>query len=318
MANVLLTAPAKCLEPGSGSLNVLSSLQDICNADLYPYEKAKDFYTGYKLVISIGTPLQRVAGTETAHIWCSPIGQLELAGEDSILLNLLNKALRKHSKLGYLLCTSKTLTHILRKLYGKNILYLPPFLTDRQYLMVPIAERSGIVCIGMNRNNKNYLNQYVAASLLTNDELHIIDNGCGRGMRSREMAMRLFNIKHEFHPFIPETEYYNFLKTKRLGMQVSYSESFCYFVYELARMGIPSIVSGAVWWYLEDEWLTDHCVVKNIDDAEEIAFKANFLLTHNDRYMEATKRVKELSEKIGKRHKQEARELIKKILVGKG
>ncbi|MBD3194338.1 MAG: hypothetical protein GF317_04735 [Candidatus Lokiarchaeota archaeon] len=308
-------APAKCMDYG-GSLNVLLSLQDVCDSDVRAYEDVKNGdYRDYKLAITIGYPLQRTSNTETAHIWCSPIGQLELAGEDKILYDLLTVDLRHRRRVGYLLSTSKGLTKALRKAWGNNIFYLPPFLTDREYLSIDYAERSGIACIGMNRNNKNYLNQYVAASLFSGDLLHIIDNSGGRGMFSANKFSELFNGKFVLHNAKKQEAYYNFLKKRRIGLQVSYSESFCYFVYELARMGIPSVVSGAVWWYWQkNKNIEKYCLVKNIDDIEEIAGKINVLLGNVDIYKTVCRESKWQAEAYGRGNKKEAQELINNIL----
>lgn len=316
---VLLTAPERNMDYG-GALNVLYSLQDICNAEIHPYEKVKLYYKNYDLTISIGYHLDRISGgCETAHIWCSPMGQLELAGEGDILYTLLTKHLRHRKTLGYLLCTSTALTLALRKIWGNNIIYLPPFLTEREYPTISIEERSGVICVGMNRNNKNYLNQYVAAALYSDEDLYIVDNSCvaGRVMNGKVMAERLFNAKIKMQPAILDQKlYYEYLKDKKLGLQVTYSESFNYISYELARMGIPSVVSNAVWWYAEEPLLKKYCVVNNIGDIFSISGMINYLLKEKECYEEVCEAAKKQAEKIGKKHREESRQIINDILEG--
>ena len=278
MSKIIVIIPQKCLGFG-GAFTCYEGLSLLPEVELQTFETFNPTIDT-KLVIGFGwTPLKKNGFSyKTAFVFCSPILQCEFSNE----LNLLNGKIQDVNKgsLDYLFLLHNSDVFALKSIWGNKIKWLPP-LFNKKLPEPQFESRRGICCGGMKRGNKNYYNQALAFAISRYKDQELYTFG------DKPELFRLSNslFKHDWTWFDwkPNNEYYNILRRMKLGLQVSLSESFCYFVLELALLKIPSIVSKAVSWYAQDILLQD-CIVENPNDPVEIKEKIEKVLDDDSFY----------------------------------
>jgi len=279
MSKIIAIIPKQCLGFG-GAYSVYEGLSLLPEVELQTFENFQPTLDT-KLVIGFGWTPPRKEGFnyKTSFLFCSPILQCEFSNE----LNLLNGKIQEVNKgiLDYLFLLHKPDADALSSIWGEKIKWLPP-LFNKKLPEPQFESRQGICCGGMERGNKNYYNQALAVALSTYEDQGLYTFGPKTDLF--RLSKSLFKQDWNWVDWKSNEEYYNILRRMILGLQVSLSESFCYFVLELAMLKIPSIVSKTISWYADDWDLNNDCVIENPNDPIEIRDKINNILDHPDTY----------------------------------
>ncbi|MCK4359393.1 MAG: glycosyltransferase [Candidatus Cloacimonetes bacterium] len=306
MNKIIAIIPQKCLGFG-GAFTCYEGLSLIPEVELQMFENFQPTLDT-KLVIGFGlTPPK--GNYWTAFVFCSPILQCEFSDE----LNLLNGKIQEVNKgiLDYLFFLHVSSAEALKSIWGEKIKWLLP-LFNKKLPEPQFEDRKGICCGGIKRGNKNNYNQALAMAISDYKEEPLITFGASTKTVLLRLSKDLFKQNWKSYDWVqPNNKYYNILRKVKLGLQVSLSESFCYFTLELALLKIPSIVSKTVYWYANEPKLK-HCVVENPDDPLEIAEKINFVLNNESLYLELC----EISYKVAQKTLAKNLNEVKKIFGG--
>jgi glycosyltransferase involved in cell wall biosynthesis len=305
MKSIIAIIPKHCLGFG-GAFSVYEGLSLLPEVELQTFETFNPT-PDTKLVIGFGYSPSRKEGFnyKTSFLFCSPILQCEFSNE----LNLLNGKIQEVNKgiLDYLFLLHKPDADALSSIWGDKIKWLPP-LFNKKLPEPQFENRRGICCGGINRGNKNFYNQALAVttSKYKDEGLYTF----GNKPELFRLSKSLFKQDWNWVDWKPNEEYYNILRRMKLGLQVSLSESFCYFVLELALLKIPSIVSKTIGWYADDFDLNDNYVVENPNDPIEIRDKINNILDHPDTYSAICERSYFVAQKILKDNLENTKKIL--------
>lgn len=292
MKSIIAIIPQKCLGFG-GAFTCYEGLSLIPEVILQTFENFQPT-ADTKLVIGFGwtPPKKEGFNYKTSFFFCSPILQCEFSNE----LNLLNGKIQEVNKgvLNYLFLLHKPDADALSFIWGDKIKWLPPLFNKK--LPEPQFDRRGICCGGMNRGNKNFYNQAlaVATSKYKDQGLYTF----GNKPELFRLSKFLFNQDWNWVDWKPNEEYYNILRRMKLGLQVSLSESFCYFVLELGLLKIPAIVSSSIYWYSYEHMLSEICKVKNPNNSVEIKKRIDLILSSPDLYNDLCEASYNVSQKV--------------------
>jgi len=308
VSKIIVIIPRKCCDFG-GAFSVYEGLSLLPEVELQTFETFNPTIDT-KLVIGFGwTPLKKNGFSyKTAFVFCSPILQCEFSNE----LNLLNGKIQEVNKgvLDYLFLLHKSDADALSSIWGEKIIYLPP-LFNKKLPEPQFESRRGICCGGMARGNKNYYNQSLAFAIskYKDQELYTF----GDKPELFKLSESLFKQNWKWFDWKPNEEYYNILRRMKLGLQVSLSESFCYFVLELSLLKIPSVVSKTVWWYAQDPLLRE-CIVEDPDDPLEIKEKIEKVLDDDSFYRILCERSYNTAKEILENNLENVKKILGEIL----
>ena len=311
MSKVIVLCPSQCLGFG-GAFTVYEGLGILPEVSLQTFENFKPTFNT-KLVIAVGNtpPKKEGFNYKTGFAFCSPILQCEFSEE----LNFLNGKICEVNRgvLDYLFFLHISSAKALKSVWGEKIVYLPP-LFNKKLPELQFEDRKGICCGGIQRGNKNYYNQALAMTISDYKKEPLITFGASTKAMLFRLSKDLFKQNWESYDWVqPNSKYYNILKKVKLGLQVSLSESFCYFALELALLKIPSIVSKSVYWYANEPKLK-HCVVENPDDPLEIAEKINFVLNNESLYLELCKISYKVAQETLENNLNEVKKIFERII----
>jgi len=293
MPKIIAVIPKQCLGFG-GAFSCFEGLSLIPEVELQTFETFNPT-PDTKLVIGFGySPLRKEDfNYKTSFLFCSPILQCEFSNE----LNLLNGKIQEVNKgiLDYLFLLHKPDADALSSIWGDKIKWLPP-LFNKKLPEPQFESRRGICCGGINRGNKNFYNQAlaVATSKYKDEGLYTF----GSKPELFELSKSLFKQDWIWSDWVSNEKYYNILRGMKLGLQVSLSESFCYFVLELGLLKIPVIVSPSVYWYSYEYMLSEICKVKNPNNSVEIKKRIDLILSSPDLYTDLCEASYNVSQKV--------------------
>lgn len=273
MSRIIALIPRKCADFG-GAFSVWQGIGSLVGSDgqslaVAQYHESFAPSSETRLVISLGIPPPK-GSFKRAFVFCSPLLQAELAGELPLLRMYIEQVQR--DSLDYLFFPSEKVASTFQVAHNSNrFLFMPAVLA--RTLSAPLLSmenRRGIFCGGMERLNKNYLNQ-IAAYTISEVSEPLVTIGSSRKALYTTLGNELFgNTWHVLPPVEDYGVYYDRLRQFKLGLQVSVSENFCYLVQELGLLKIPCIVSPAIAWY-RGRLLDRYCRVENIEDVPSIA-----------------------------------------------
>lgn len=293
MSKIIAIIPKQCLGFG-GAFSVYEGLSLLPEVELQTFETFNPTFDT-KLVIGFGwSPLRKEGfNYKTSFLFCSPILQCEFSNE----LNLLNGKIQEVNKglLDYLFLLHKPDAEALSSIWGEKIKWLPP-LFNKKLPELQFESRRGICCGGMARGNKNYYNQALAVSISKHKDQGLYTFGDKPELF--RLSKSLFKQDWNWVDWKPNEEYYNILRRMKLGLQVSLSESFCYFVLELGLLKIPAIVSPSVYWYSYEYILSEICKVKNPNNPTEIKKRIDLILSSPDLYNDLCEASYSVSQKV--------------------
>jgi hypothetical protein len=291
MKSIIATIPQVCLGYG-GAFTVYEGLGLLPEVELQTHETFKPS-PDTKLVIGFGCNPPKIGDYKTAFVFCSPIIQCEHSGE----LELLNGKIQdvNNRVLDYLFLLHEPDAVALNVIWGENILPLFP-LFNKQLPEPQFEDRKGICCGGHIRGNKNYYNQVLGFTISNYRKEGFFSFGLKPHLK--HFSNILFKQDLNIPDYVLSNDlYYDNLRKMKLGLQVSLSESFCYFVLELSLMCVPTIVSKTIDWYAKDLRLK-YCVVENPNDPCEIAEKINFILDNENIYLDLCNASQEVAQKV--------------------
>jgi hypothetical protein len=183
------------------------------------------------------------------YMFCSPFGQASCnPGELNILRDLLRMLSDPKISLKYLFCSDKNMANTL-SLSHKNVKYLPP-VSDFEGVFVPFPKRSGLLLIGNNlRTSRNFANQLAGIKLAQQKVKFTVDS-YGMIQNAYVFFQDIFHIdnwkNHEDH--VTEEEKKRIIASSRLGLQITYSDSFNIAAYESALCHVPCLISESLRW----------------------------------------------------------------------
>lgn len=130
-----------------------------------------------------------------------------------------------------------------------------------------------IACMGAIRQLKNTLMQAIAAIRFADDKgwklrfhVNIDVSQDHQGNNPYKNLVNLFaNTSHELvtHPWVTHHHFIQFLSEVDMGMQVSFSETFCIVAADMVSVGLPLIGSDAIHW-LDKKSMANPIVVNHI------------------------------------------------------
>ena len=199
--------------------------------------------------------------------WASPLLQTELAGVEVEYLSTIFKLLDRKILNGLWVIDMgiyDTCQHL-----GDNIYYAPaPF--DPKHLRSyckSVSDRSEIMFFTVFHNRqKNPLVQFAAAKLAQKERpFTLYVNGL---TPSQTAFVDMLQLKYCDLHFLPTVDYFEWLSTAKLGLQVSASEAFSYVAAEILALGVPLIMSPVI---AKNMGITDkRLIISDISSVEEI------------------------------------------------
>jgi len=149
----------------------------------------------------------------------------------------------------------------LSKVYDWDFLYLPNIYAPHHSFPPRNHKESSfeinIGCFGASRPHKNQFEQAIAAIIFANSigktlRFHMNSSELeNNGNSILKNIQNLFNSSnHELilHKWMPHEKFVHLVRTMDIGMQVSFSESFCIVAADFAANNVPIIVSPDVTW----------------------------------------------------------------------
>jgi len=198
-------------------------------------------------------------------LFCSPLAQAHIVpsspnGDLDSLLRYVN--MLKSGDIDYVFLASKQLAELFK---NDKIIYLPPPLHWEGFPITKIEDRKGIGYFGTMDRHKNLATMFGAVKHSGIEDPFIITGSEKISMCS--FFSHLFDMKNIFvYPRFSRPALFEIMSKVKLGIQIGFSESFSYTVWESAMLGVPSIVSPSIWWYCDDPFLKSYCMVQNLDD----------------------------------------------------
>jgi hypothetical protein len=199
------------------------------------------------------------------YLFCSPLGQASCNGEISLFGHLLSMLEDRSHKLDYIFCSDKGISETFA---DKRIVFLP-VVSDFEGIYTPIHKRSGILLIGNNlRAHRNFMNQLAAIKIAQRD-FHVKEPVYSYMMAYEpfDYFQKMFGIDNWSNSVasITEEEKTRIVASSRLGLQVTYSDSFNIAAYEHAMCHVPCLVSNSL------SWVPSSLCVKRNDSPRSIA-----------------------------------------------
>ena len=258
----------------------------------------------------------RKKGKKIGVLFCSPLAQAHVVpsspnGDLDALLRYKN--MLKSGDIDYIFLLSERLTYLFK---NEKIIYLPPAL---QWENFPTSkERKGIGYFGTMDKHKNLATMFGAIKYSGIKDFFIIT-----GQEKTQMCSffsNLFDMKNiVLYSRLSRLQLLDVMSKVKLGIQIGFSESFNYTTWELAMLGIPSIVGPSISWYIENNlYLKKYCMVENLDDLIEIGDKiktlySNIYFEFSDLYSDLCKESKEVAISTMKRNNQRVQEVLENL-----
>jgi len=234
--------------------------------------------------------LSRIPGKKGV-LYTSPLAQAEISNEEIKNLQIYFQWLDS-KKIDYLFFSSKSLASLFNR---KDVFYLPaPSTKEIKYSreIKKIPKQNIVGLINDKAVHKNILNTIAGISLSRKTEKFIVN-----GLPAEYFdLLKRFGLKRitKDAGFLEDREYKNTLKSIKLLLYLSFSESFCYSVFEAMILGTPVLVSRAIDWVE-----TKELIINNPRDHKEIAKKLDYILSLNKKeYLILSERCKKNALKI--------------------
>lgn len=178
---------------------------------------------------------------------------------------------------------SSKFVHWMRKCYGDDIVLLPNLYPVEPHIQPKVWTRGTplkIGAFGAVRPQKNFMTAAAAAVAIQKHlrvpvELHMSDGGegdCGTTVPAIDQMVSGTGVTVIRHPWCYWDDFIQLIKAMDLMIQVSYTESFNMVTADGISVGVPSVVSPAIYWAPED-WKAEP------DDAMDVAETGIYLLT---------------------------------------
>ena len=237
---------------------------------------------------------------EIKHIinWHSPLGQTELSGARDIDAFVRCNQLLTAQEIEYIFVPFQKDADLFKKSFHKNYRWFPD--TMAPIKCSPIELEKDVFKIGffaLPSSRKNILSQLAAVRLLHlamsqgNLRWKGVRLYVGNGFDKQKAYidyLDLLNIPYTTLPhFQNKQDYFNYLGSMNLNIQVTFSEAFNYVCAESLALGVPcmgSTMTPALYSTIPElqAILERFLVIQNIDDTEQVFEKMLVLATMNE------------------------------------
>jgi hypothetical protein len=165
-------------------------------------------------------------------------------------------------------------------LHAYKLLFLPTFYPaprHPRYHKMFFGKLINIACMGAIRPLKNHLTQAIAAMHLADDHgwklrfhVNVTRNEAGGNAPYRSIVALFQGTAHELvqHDWMTHEQFVDFLGGVDVGLQVSFSETFCIIAADQVASGIPTIGSRAIRWLPDESQASTNSIAdieKNIE-----------------------------------------------------
>lgn len=297
---IIGTCPKSWIDTGvwrmlSNLEHVVPSLYKFCPGTVPPVPDDQRgglvLLAGYSPTDQLWTALKQ-KGMSLGMLYCSDILQAYIVPQTNPLVGDLAPLLHyiellERDQLDYLFVTSQSLCNVLRDgrpdALSDRIIYLPVALDTSEAALTHVTEpntRNMISILGTRDWHRNLAVQFAALNLYKmwskEDKTRILLNGTEKVPIVRFFEKLFPRLKNDLYcPFdvafrVDRTTFLEGISRVKVNLAVSLSETFGYLVWELAMLGIPSIVSPTIWWYRHAHLIDELCVVQDVSDYHEI------------------------------------------------
>lgn len=122
----------------------------------------------------------------------------------------------------------------------------------------------------------------------------------------------LIGLRYVDMGWMSEESYFRSIQTMKVGLKVSYSETFDYCLFDHFVMRVPCLFSRTIEWLPEEGW--EDLRVENFDDPNEIAMKLSNLMENGSLRREWTKRVYDEACKVAERRNKIAIKSLRSVI----
>ncbi|MFA5407108.1 MAG: hypothetical protein WC307_07150, partial [Candidatus Nanoarchaeia archaeon] len=164
--------------------------------------------------------------------------------------------------------TTKAVKELVRYDLKDHIIYLPTSMVYKSLSDISTNTSGNIGLFGSSNNNKNILNQLIAAGL----SKHKLVTNAIKYRRHYEKVINRLEIDVDAYSWLTTEDYKKMINSVQVGLQCSWSEAFDYVAAELSLVGVPVVTGPTINWNLPE------LIVANIDDPYEIAKKIDYAL----------------------------------------
>lgn len=196
-------------------------------------------------VYSIKTNL--TSNVKIAYLYCSPFGQAGTNGELPILFKLKQML---GTDLDYLFCSCVDIPRVFNH---PKVLELP-VVSDFEGTFVPYDKRSGITLIGNNlRPSRNFPTQLAALKYMQIvDGLDLDEpiNSYNMETEAYQFFMELLELDNwtNHQAAITEQDKKRIIAKSKLGLQITYSDSFNITAWEFSQCHVPCLTNSSLLW----------------------------------------------------------------------
>jgi len=245
-------------------------------------------------------------------LWTSPIGQVGFSPNmiEVSFLWQIRDAFEKRM-LDYLFIPTIRVTKAFREIFGGDrVKYLP-----NTYDIAKVKKyrdpklRKGEDWVSMYNpagTRKNMLNQMLGARL-ADVLLHM-----NQMPKPLQDFADLIGLRYVDMGWMSKESYFRSIQTMKVGLKVSYSETFDYCLFDHFTMRVPCLFSRTIEWLPEEGW--EDLRVENFDDPNEIAVKLSNLMENGNLRREWGKRVYDEACKVAERHNKIAIENLRSVI----
>jgi len=210
-------------------------------------------------------------------LWTSPVGQVGFSPEmiEVSFLWQIRDAL-ENRMLDYLFIPTKRITKAFKRIFGaEKVKYLPNTydLESVEKFRDPSLQKGEdwVSLYNPAGTRKNMLNQILAARL-AGVLLHL--NGMPKMLQD---FADLVGLRYVDMGWMSKESYFRSIQTMKVGLKVSYSETFDYCLFDHFVMKVPCLFSKTIEW-IPDKTEWNDLRIDNFDDPNEIALKLHELI----------------------------------------
>jgi hypothetical protein len=251
-------------------------------------------------------------GKKIGVLFCSPLAQAHVVpsssnGDLDALLRYKN--MLKSGDIDRIFLLSERLACLFK---DERIVYLPPALEWGEFPGTQLEDRKGLGYFGTMDRHKNLATMFGAVKCSGIEDRFVITGQ--EKMQMCEFFSRLFDMKNiVVYPRLQRQQLLGLMSGIRLGIQIGFSESFSYATWELAMLGVPSIVCPSIRWYTEDDFLRKYCEIADLDDPVLIGSHIKNIYHDPYRYEHLCRDSQRVAISIMEKNNKQAKEVLEKF-----
>lgn len=273
-----------CPEAYPGTTSVLKHY-NVTNLVDHTDEISPDTVQGRDMVILGGwhpiyfEAIQKISAenVKVGMFWTSSVGQTDFSNngiEVAFIHNIMDWI--RSGMVDYLFCATPSVESMFQQFIPEDKVILLPYAFDWDTVQkslvkdMPVGDDwVDLFCPGDTR--KNILVQTHGAKI-ADAHLHF----SGLKPRYKNFA-QLLNVRYTDMGWMQKEQYYRAVQTMKLGLQVTYAETFDYVVAEHFALKRPCLISTVMGSWV-DEKLWPDLLVHNLDDPLEVATSIRYIL----------------------------------------